>query len=162
MDGYYVATLDHQLGGDLTLPSAPTKSSVLLGHVEAVKAYIEEHLYEPLSLSDLALRGGFSMYYFARRFKELTGLSPKQYILNKRLERAHLLLSQGTLTVSDIAYQTGFTDQSHLVRYFKKMWGMTPTALRQQGHKEAATKDLLATSPLPITGTTSPLPAPLG
>jgi AraC-like DNA-binding protein len=94
--------------------------------IENVKVYIEGHLHEPLSLSNLAQSGGFSVYYFARRFKQYTGLSPKQYVLRKRLEHAYKLLRQGCTTVSEVAYQTGFTDQSHLVRYFKKCWGLTP------------------------------------
>jgi AraC-like DNA-binding protein len=94
--------------------------------IDNVKVYIEGHLHEPLSLSKLAQSGGFSVYYFARRFKQFTGLSPKQYVLRKRLEHAYTLLRQGRTTVSEVAYQTGFTDQSHLVRYFKKCWGLTP------------------------------------
>jgi AraC-like DNA-binding protein len=94
--------------------------------IEKVKVYIETHLHEPLSLNELASSGGFSIYYFARRFKQSTGLSPKQYVLRKRLEYAYLLLGRGHTTVSEVAHQTGFTDQSHLVRYFKKCWGQTP------------------------------------
>jgi AraC-like DNA-binding protein len=98
-------------------------------HIESVKSYIHDHLQEPLNLTTLASSGGFSVYYFARRFKQHTGLSPKQYVLRKRLEQAYHLLCQGQTTVSDVAYQTGFTDQSHLVRYFKKCWGQTPRAV---------------------------------
>jgi AraC-like DNA-binding protein len=138
-----------------TIQTGSPKPRGLLEHVETVKTYIAEHLYEPLNLSDLALRGGFSVYYFARRFKEITGVSPKQYILSKRLQQAYILLAQGNLTVSDIAYQTGFTDQSHLVRYFKKYWGMTPKALRHQSLEGTAAHAVTLPSPL-----TAPTPAP--
>lgn len=120
----------------------PFKSQSLLEHVAVAKDYIEEHLHEPISLADLALQGGLSLYYFARRFKDVTGASPKQYILMKRLERAHLLLSQGDVSVSEVAYQTGFTDQSHLVRYFKKYWGLTPNALRHTVQQETTRQPL--------------------
>ncbi len=129
------------------------KSQPLLEHVETAKDYIEEHLHEPISLSDLALQGGLSLYYFARRFKDITGASPKQYILSKRLERAYLLLSQDTYSVSEVAYQTGFTDQSHLVRYFKKYWGLTPKALRDYRSKETPREDHLVEVDLPTSVT---------
>jgi AraC-like DNA-binding protein len=132
MDTYYHVPEDravlYKLDGNFIPPVF--KSQPLLEHVETAKHYIEQHLHESIRLSDLALQGGLSLYYFARRFKDVTGLSPKQYILGKRLERAHLLLLQGNYSVSEVAYQTGFTDQSHLVRYFKKYWGLTPKALR--------------------------------
>jgi AraC family transcriptional regulator len=119
MDSY---TYDTTASSFYTYP-AP---SDIYAYTQQVKGYIEGHLHEPLSLSELAKNGGFSVFYFARRFKQYTGLSPKQYVLRKRLERAYTLLRQGQTTVSEVAYQTGFTDQSHLVRYFKKCWGQTP------------------------------------
>lgn len=118
------------ISGVTTQPALPQHMLAAPGEIgaciEKVIAYIENHLHEPLSLSDLAGSGGFSVYYFARRFKQSTGLSPKQYVLRKRLECAYRLLCQGQVTVSEVAHQTGFTDQSHLVRYFKKCWGQTP------------------------------------
>jgi AraC-like DNA-binding protein len=129
------------------------KSQPLLEHVETAKYYIEEHLHEPISLSDLALQGGLSLYYFARRFKDITGASPKQYILSKRLERAYLLLSQDNSSVSEVAYQTGFTDQSHLVRYFKKYWGLTPKALRDYMGKEPLLEHHLVEADMPTSVT---------
>jgi AraC-like DNA-binding protein len=112
--------------------SADINHPIFLNHIETVKGYIHTHLHEPLGLSELAAGCGFSIYYFARRFKQVTGLSPKQYVLTKRLEWAYTLLAQGNVTVSDVAHQTGFTDQSHLVRYFKKQWGITPKELVTQ------------------------------
>jgi AraC family transcriptional regulator len=111
-----------------------TVSCDIQTHIEWAQLYILEHLREPLSLA--VLSGGFSVYYFARRFKQYTGLSPKQYVLKKRLEHAYNLLCQGQTTVSDVAYQTGFTDQSHLVRYFKKCWGQTPKEVLEAEQKE--------------------------
>jgi AraC-like DNA-binding protein len=138
----------------------PFKSQSLLEHVATAKDYIEEHLHERISLADLALQGGLSLYYFARRFKDVTGASPKQYILMKRLERAHLLLSQENVSVSEVAYQTGFTDQSHLVRYFKKYWGLTPKALRHTLGQETApeTSDLATPGLTLCTGSAASLP----
>jgi AraC-like DNA-binding protein len=122
MDSYGInpSNSDTSFSAVLTVPSS------IQHHIESVKNYIHDHLQEPLNLATLASSGGFSIYYFARRFKQYTGLSPKQYVLRKRLELAYELLCQGKTTVSDVAYQTGFTDQSHLVRYFKKCWGQTP------------------------------------
>ena len=138
--------------------SASSQPTLVQAHVENVKVYIQDHLYETLSLSELAKRGGFSRYYFARRFKAATGVSPKQYVLARRLEQAHSLLCQGGLTVSEVAHQTGFTDQSHLVRYFKKCWGVTPRALLGQSESvkrlefteksQAAPESFLASTPL--------------
>jgi AraC-like DNA-binding protein len=138
MDTYYHVPEDRAISYKLeeTFNAHAFKSQPLLEHVATAKHYIEEHLHEPIRLSDLALQGELSLYYFARRFKDITGASPKQYILGKRLERAYLLLSQGDFSVSEVAYQTGFTDQSHLVRYFKKYWGLTPNALRHSVTRE--------------------------
>jgi AraC-like DNA-binding protein len=143
MDSYYhVLSRSISYQASENFPAPVFKSRPLLEHVETAKNYIEEHLHESISLSDLALQGGLSLYYFARRFKDVVGLSPKQYILTKRLERAYLLLAQGNLSVSEVAYQTGFTDQSHLVRYFKKYWGLTPNALRHTVQRETTPQPL--------------------
>jgi AraC-like DNA-binding protein len=119
--------------------------------IEGVRNYIQTHLHEPLSLTELAASSGFSVYYFARRFKQATGLSPKQYVLRQRLERAHTLLCQGRVTVSEVAYQTGFTDQSHLVRYFKKCWGKTPKEVLESEGLPLWTGGKTRNPPLPFS-----------
>lgn len=91
--------------------------------------YIQEHLAQEISLNELAEYLGISRYYFCRLFKQSTGLSPYQYVIQQRVERAKQLLLQGTLSISDIAIACGFAHQSHLNRHFKRLTGVTPKTL---------------------------------
>ena len=91
--------------------------------------YIQEHLDQEISLNELAEYLGISRYYFCRLFKQSTGLSPYQYVIQQRVERAKELLLQGKLSLSDIAIACGFTHQSHLNRHFKRLTGVTPKTL---------------------------------
>ena len=89
--------------------------------------YIHAHLEQDLSVEAIATLLKMSPYYFSRLFKQSTGLSPYQYIIQGRVERAKQLLHQG-LAIADIAYSVGFTSQSHLNRHFKRLVGVTPKA----------------------------------
>lgn len=100
-----------------------------------VTEYIHENLDQHLTLAELSLVAGMSPYHFARTFKQVTGVTPHQYVLNARVERAKGLLLQGKLTIAEIASQVGFFDQSHLTRYFKRLVGVTPQALLRQNSK---------------------------
>lgn len=91
-----------------------------------VKDYIDHHLHQDLKLEDLAAIAQLSPYHFLRLFKQRMGITPHQYILQCRLNRAKHLLQYSDLSIIEIAMQTGFCDQSHLTRYFKQMLGVTP------------------------------------
>lgn len=91
--------------------------------------YIREHLHQDLQLNQIAAIAQMSPYHFLRLFKKSTGVTPHQYILQCRIERATYLLQHSQLSIADIAVQTGFCDQSHLTRYFKRMAGITPKQL---------------------------------
>ncbi|MBV9231941.1 MAG: helix-turn-helix transcriptional regulator [Chloroflexi bacterium] len=99
-----------------------------------VTDYIHDHLSEPLTLPALARLVGLSPYYFARRFKQTTGLSPHQYILARRIEQAKHLLKQGE-SLAQITDRLGFADQSHLSRSFKRVTGISPQAFREEHRK---------------------------
>lgn len=71
-----------------------------------------------------------STSYFTRLFKETTGLSPYQYVIQCRVECARHLLCDLNLTVAEVAQRVGFTDQSHLHHHFKRSLGVTPAYLR--------------------------------
>ncbi|HEY9627172.1 MAG TPA: AraC family transcriptional regulator [Coleofasciculaceae cyanobacterium] len=104
-----------------------------------VKDYINDHLHQELRLADLAAIAQISPYHFLRLFKQSMGITPHQYILQCRLNRATHLLRHSELSVVEIATRTGFCDQSHLTRYFKHMTGKTPKQLLQsRSHSKTA------------------------
>jgi len=93
--------------------------------------YIQEHLGENLSLNDIANELGMSQYYFCRLFKQSTGMSPHQYLIRQRVERAKRLLQQPERSIASIAAECGFANQSHFARYFRQHTGMNPNQFRK-------------------------------
>lgn len=91
--------------------------------------YIQDHLAKEISLNAIANYLGISRYYFCRLFKQSTGLSPHQYVIQQRVERAKQLLLQGEMSIADVAQVCGFAHQSHLTRHFKRLTGVTPKTL---------------------------------
>jgi AraC family transcriptional regulator len=94
-------------------------------------AYIRAHLERDLSLDEIARVINISPSYFANLFKDATGISPYQYVIQQRVEKAKSLLLKTDLTIADIALQVGFCNQSHLTRRFKRLTGETPKKFRR-------------------------------
>ena len=88
--------------------------------------YIQAHLTENISLETIANYLGISRYHFCRIFKQSVGLTPHQYMIQQRVEKAKVMLREGKLSISDIACVCGFSHQSHLNYHFKKLTGVTP------------------------------------
>ncbi len=97
--------------------------------IQALLQFINEHLFEELSIDVLAREAYMSKHYMMRRFKAETGYSIHQYIISKRLLHARSLLSEG-LPVTQICYDCGFRDYSAFSRAFKEMFHMTPRESR--------------------------------
>jgi AraC family transcriptional regulator len=85
----------------------------------------------PLTIGMLAQEAGLSPAHFARAFKESVGRAPHQHLMLLRLERARRLLDAPGASLSDVALSTGFADQAHFTRFFKRQFGVTPGALVQ-------------------------------
>ncbi|MGF1568472.1 MAG: helix-turn-helix domain-containing protein [Nodosilinea sp.] len=96
-----------------------------------VKDYIDAHLDQNLTLVTLAQIACMSPAHFGRLFKRREGLTPHQYILQRRIERTQELLRHSPLSIATIAHRVGFCDQSHLTRCFKRLTGITPIQFRQ-------------------------------
>jgi AraC family transcriptional regulator len=95
-----------------------------------VQDYIEAHLDDRLSLTELAGVACLSPYHFSRSFKQATGVGPQRYVMPRRLDRAKSLMRQSNQPLAFIAQEAGFADQSHLTSIFRRETGMTPGQYR--------------------------------
>ena len=98
--------------------------------INNIRYKMHENLRSELSLESLAPEQNVSYVWFRKAFKELTGLSPHQYHLTLRLERACDLLKDTSLTISEIAFQSGFDSESHFSRMFKKKYQKSPSSYK--------------------------------
>ncbi|WP_414584055.1 helix-turn-helix domain-containing protein [Scytonema sp. PCC 10023] len=94
--------------------------------------YINAHLEQDIQLADLAELLGMSRYYFVRLFKHSMGITPYQYVLQQRIERAKMLLKHRERAISDIALECGFANQSHFTKHFRQFTGRTPKAYQKR------------------------------
>lgn len=99
-----------------------------------VKARMLDDLQARLTLGELAGLCGMSESHFARAFKRTTGVPPHQWLLSQRIEKARALLKDSTVSISEVALECGFADQSHLTRMFARHLGVTPATWRR-GHR---------------------------
>src|SRR5882724_12223297 len=93
--------------------------------IQHVLAFMEAHFDEPLSLALLAGMCNRSLFRFATVFRQEVGIPPHQYLCYLRIRRAQSLLRHGA-PLTEAALETGFCDQSHLTRHFKRLCGVTP------------------------------------
>lgn len=93
--------------------------------------YIRKHLHEAIELEKLAEISCLSKDHFIRLFKKELGTTPLQYINQKKIEKAQLLLITEELAVKEIAFQLAFEDYSYFNRLFKKITGVTPQEYRR-------------------------------
>lgn len=93
--------------------------------------YIQANLDEDLSLSEIANELGMSQYYFCRLFKRSTGVSPHQYLVQQRVAKAKHLLKQQERTITSVALECGFANQSHFAKCFHQCTGLNPKEFRK-------------------------------
>jgi AraC-like DNA-binding protein len=99
--------------------------------VRAVRDLLPERIADAPSLAELAALTGLSQFALLRAFRRETGLPPHAYLNQLRVRRARLLLDSG-LAPADVAAQTGFADQAHLTRHFKRVMGVPPAAYQRE------------------------------
>lgn len=101
--------------------------------LKQLQQWIEQHLHLPMTIVDLAAQVELSEYHFAHMFKQSTGLSPHQYVLQQRLKKAHALVLHHRLDLTEIALDCGFNSASHFSTRFKQYYGYSPSQLRKSG-----------------------------
>jgi AraC family transcriptional regulator len=115
---------------DLQQPLREATSGLPQRKLQQAIDYIHDHLAEALTIMAIANELQMSPYYFSRLFKQSIGMSPYQYVMRQRIERAAFLLRTTPLSVAAIAVQVGFSSQNQLTIQFRKFIGTTPTNYR--------------------------------
>ncbi|WP_250001757.1 AraC family transcriptional regulator [Actinoplanes sp. M2I2] len=138
----YVDHLGHALAAQLARrhsararPPPPTPAGPRAGLTDrqfnAVRELVEDRLGQALPLRELAAATGLSVSQFARQFKARTGLSPHQFLIQRRVDAACQLLRCTRMPIAEVAQRCGFSHQEHLTRVLRAHLDITPAALRR-------------------------------
>ena len=92
----------------------------------------EEYMKTELSMSEIARRVGVSRCYFSTSFKDMTGITFREYLNQVRIEKAKVLLQSTFTNITTIAYDLGYNDSNYFSTIFKKYVGLTPSDFRNQ------------------------------
>jgi transcriptional regulator GlxA family with amidase domain len=111
----------------------------LLRRLLRAKDRMDAASHEEWPVRRLARESGVSAAHFARSFKEAFGLPPHRYLLTRRIERATALLREADLSITEIAFETGWRSLGTFGRTFRDVTGESPTAIRE---REKAAPDL--------------------
>ncbi|HEV3076017.1 MAG TPA: AraC family transcriptional regulator [Thermoanaerobaculia bacterium] len=131
------ATAVAQLGAK-PLPGKSDAASKARDIVEAAKAVLADHFRGPISVADVAKRVGISSLYLCRLFRRIEASSLHQYVIWLRLNAAiEELADAGSL--SDVAYSLGFAQHSHFSETFRRRFGRTPSAVRNELRRSGRT-----------------------
>lgn len=99
--------------------------------INNIRYQIHEYWSETISMEDLAAKHCVSYIWFRKAFKEVVGISPGQYHINLKIEKASQMLKETDLSISEIAFKTGFVSEHHFSNLFKRKTGKTPSSYRE-------------------------------
>ncbi len=98
---------------------------------DQIKTYILEHIEQEISATTIAAHTGYSTAHISRRFKARFGLTLQAFLIDQRIHHAKALMLQNSdLSLSQIALEAGFYDQSHFIKNFKKAYSISPNAYK--------------------------------
>jgi AraC-like DNA-binding protein len=100
-----------------------------------IRAYIDRHYAKPLTVPHLATLAGLSTFHFIRAFRAESGVTPHQYLRDRRLARARELLVTTPLPVTDVCDAVGFQSLGSFCALFKRVTGESPAAYRAARRK---------------------------
>jgi AraC family transcriptional regulator len=113
----------------------PSRQNLVGGMAPSVlrrcKDLMEANIEDDIRLSDLAREAGMSNSHFIRSFRESTGQTPYQFLLHQRVKRAQFLMRDPRASLTEVALASGFADQHHLARVFRRITKLTPSSYRR-------------------------------
>ena len=113
-------------------PRRATQRPLDARRLRRVDAFVEAHLPDPIRLQDLADVASVSPYHFIRAFRAAAGLTPHEFVLSKRMERARQAIQCHGSTVAHAAASVGYKNAPHFRNAFKRYFGATPSRFGQQ------------------------------
>lgn len=114
----------HQLVSSTEQPALCNDSDPL-DQIDQAKKFLEQNCRQEISIVALAERFGLSQFHFIRKFKKIVGITPRQYLICRRVAMGKELIANGQSIIS-AALDCGFSDQSHFTRCFKRVTGYSP------------------------------------
>ena len=142
--GWALAAHVAQSYGEATPRTASGKGRLARWQEARAKEMIDARLDGDIPLVDLAAACGLSVGHFARAFRQTTNMSPHQWLLQRRIDRAMTLLRETSLPLAEIATACGFSDQSHFTRIFNRIVGATPGTWRRDHYGSRSVRSLLS------------------
>lgn len=115
-----------------SLQLSPSPKGLSLRQIQQVSDYMRDNVDEEVRLDDLANLTSLSRFHFARAFRQATGMTPHEALVAQRMETAKRLLSDGDLSITQIALAVGYGTPSSFTAAFRKTVGVTPTVFRRQ------------------------------
>ncbi len=103
-----------------------------------IKRYLDSNFSDPINLDSLAEMTHMNKYYMAHAFTKYTGISPMNYLMQRRLKASQELLSSTNHSIAQIASSVGFSSQSYFSQVFKKEHGLSPIEYRKQHNPNSA------------------------
>ncbi len=123
------ASIAERIAASLGSPPPTLSTMSRADQAEQLRALLDEHLFESMTMASAAAAIGVSPAQLARSFSEAFGIAPHAYVLGRRLEAARDRVLGGQ-PLADVAAEVGFYDQAHLTRHFKRYLGTSPSRFR--------------------------------
>ncbi|WP_028561019.1 AraC family transcriptional regulator [Paenibacillus pinihumi] len=120
------------LANKAQLAPAAVMESEMQRQISRTVSWLNLQYAQPLSIDHIAKSLGYHRTYLSKMFRAATGLSPMQYLLRIRMERAAQLLKEGQLSIKQIASSVGYNDALYFSKQFRKWSGLTPSAYSKQ------------------------------
>jgi len=108
-----------------------SQSGLTASQVKLIVEYMDSHMSEKTSISELAALVDLTRFHFIRAFKQAAGVPPHQFMIRRRVDRAKQLLAEQSTSVAEIADRTGFGSPVQMTRAFRRVVGTTPSAYRR-------------------------------
>lgn len=133
---YSIRLLFHRMMLELSLCQQTASAAAGAVYLKRAVSYIDAHLTEELRIPQIARYAGINKSYLHSLFSQQIGCTITDYINRRRLEQAAFLLINSTLSVTDIAFQTGYNSRQHFGSTFEKYYGTSPRAYRRLHEKQ--------------------------